>query len=165
MRSGITVSMLAVLLPCVCVAGARKAPANAVSPELPTLLLYDTRPAGAESALLDAPDLPALVFSTEVPATVSAPRRMAISQPAFSRTVSPLYSVPLVNAAMRFGSRNFNTDDGSSMNAFAICYRINRRSSVQVIPGDPAPVKLPVASMKNNTGVTVGMVYRLSKRR
>ena len=165
MRLGMTVSLLTALLPCACVAGARKAPTDVVSPELPTLTMYDVRTAEAESALPDAPDAPALVFSAEMPATVSAPRRLTISKPGFSRTVSPLYSVPLINAAMRFGGRNFNTDDGSSINAFAICYRLNARSSVQVIPGDPAPVKLPVASMKNNTGVTVGMVYRLSRRR
>ena len=63
------------------------------------------------------------------------------------------------------GAERFNTEDGSSVDAFAICYRLNGRSSVQVIPGDPAPVKIPVSSMANNTGVTVGMVLRLSKTR
>lgn len=75
--------------------------------------------------------------------------------------VSTLEASPLAGAARRVGARRFNTDDGSSVDDFAICYRLNGRSSVQVIPGDPAPVKLPVSSMSNNTGVTVGLVVRL----
>ena len=61
------------------------------------------------------------------------------------------------------GAQRFNTADGSMLGDFAICYRVSGRSSIEVIPGDPAPVKLPVVSMANNTGVTVGMVFRLSK--
>lgn len=78
--------------------------------------------------------------------------------------ISTLQASPLAGAARRVGAQRFNTDDGSSADDFAICYRLNERSSVQVIPGDPAPVKLPVSSMRNNTGVTVGLVVRLFKR-
>lgn len=77
--------------------------------------------------------------------------------------VSLLESSPLAGAARHIGAQHFNTQDGSSANAFAICYRLSKRSSVQVIPGDPAPVKIPVTTMANNMGVTVGMVLRLSK--
>ena len=76
-----------------------------------------------------------------------------------------LESSPLAGAARRMRSQNFNTEDGSLVDAFAICYRLNSRSSLQVIPGDPAPVKMAVTTMANNTGVTVGMVVRLSKQR
>lgn len=76
-----------------------------------------------------------------------------------------LQSGPLAAAAHKVHAKNFNTEDGSSIDAFAICYRLNRRSSLQVIPGDPAPVKMPVTTMANNMGVTVGMVMRLSKQR
>ncbi len=79
--------------------------------------------------------------------------------------VSLLESSPLAWSARHVGAQHFNTEDGSSADAFAICYRLSKRSSVQVIPGDPAPVKIPVTSMANNMGVTVGMVVRLSKTR
>ena len=79
--------------------------------------------------------------------------------------VSTLDASPLAGLARRVGAQRFNTDDGSSADDFAICYRLSGRSSVQVIPGDPAPVKIPVSSMSNNTGVTVGLVVRLFKAR
>ncbi len=70
---------------------------------------------------------------------------------------------PIGGVARRMQAQRFNTDDGVSANDFAICYRLNSRSSLQVIPGDPAPVKIPVSSFANNAGVTVGMVVRLSR--
>jgi hypothetical protein len=70
---------------------------------------------------------------------------------------------PIGGAAHRIRADRFNTDDGSMMYDFAICYRLSKHSSVEVIPGDPAPVKIPVARMANNMGVTVGMVVRLNR--
>jgi hypothetical protein len=75
-----------------------------------------------------------------------------------------IQSSPLAGAAHRIRAERFNTQD-SVMDDFAICYRLSSRSSLQVIPGDPAPVKLPVVTMANNMGVTVGMVLRLSRTR
>jgi hypothetical protein len=75
-----------------------------------------------------------------------------------------IQSSPLAYAARRIRADRFNTED-AVMDDFAICYRLTSRSSLQVIPGDPAPVKLPVATMANNTGVTVGMVLKLSRNR
>ena len=77
--------------------------------------------------------------------------------------VSPLASMPFAGTARRLGAQRFNTDDGSMLDDFAICYRMSARSSIEIIPGDPAPVKLPVVSMANNTGVTVGLVFRMAK--
>ncbi len=76
--------------------------------------------------------------------------------------LSLVQASPIGGLARRIQAQRFNTDDGSSYD-FAICYRLNRRSSLQVIPGDPAPVKIPVSSFANNAGVTVGMVVRLSR--
>ena len=73
-----------------------------------------------------------------------------------------LESVPVAGRIHRRAGPRFNTSDGSSVDAFAICYRMTHRLGMQVIPGDPAPVKLAVSSMANNTGVTVGMTLRLS---
>ena len=102
-----------------------------------------------------------------VPRPASGETRFTVSYaPKAPSGLSMLESMPLAGtAARRMGANRFNTDDGSSMDAFAICYRLNGRSSVQVIPGDPAPVKIPVTSMANNMGVTVGMVLKLSKNR
>ncbi|WP_041592389.1 hypothetical protein [Terriglobus roseus] len=69
---------------------------------------------------------------------------------------------PLAPVSRHIRADKFNTNDAVASD-FAICYRLNRRSSLQVIPGDPAPVKLPITSMANNMGVTVGMVLRLSR--
>jgi hypothetical protein len=82
-----------------------------------------------------------------------------------SQQVSLLNSSPLSGAARRIRADRFNTDDGSMMYDFAICYRLSRWSSVEVIPGDPAPVKIPVTQLSNNMGVTVGMVVRLNRLR
>jgi hypothetical protein len=71
---------------------------------------------------------------------------------------------PLASISREIRADKFNIDDGVAED-FAICYRMNARTSVQVIPGDPAPVKLPITSMANNMGVTVGMVVRLSRSR
>ncbi len=116
-------------------------------------------------ALPDLPHVPTLSFRVQ-PAdrSPSAERtsRISFSRP-YSRGVSPLASMPLAGAAKRLGAQRFNTDDGSMLDDFAICYRMSGRSSIEVIPGDPAPVKLPVATLANNTGVTVGLVVRLLK--
>ena len=77
--------------------------------------------------------------------------------------LSMVEASPIGGAAHALRAERFNTDDGV-MDDFAICYRLNKLASVQVIPGDPAPVKLPVVNMKNNTGVTVGMVFRLGRK-
>ena len=70
--------------------------------------------------------------------------------------------LPVAGRVYRRAGQRFNTSDGSSVDAFAICYRMTHRIGMQVIPGDPAPVKLAVSSLTNNTGVTVGMTLRLS---
>ena len=75
---------------------------------------------------------------------------------------SLLDSLPVAGRVHRRAGPRFNTSDGSSVDAFAICYRMTHRIGMQVIPGDPAPVKLAVSSVANNTGVTVGMTLRLS---
>lgn len=77
--------------------------------------------------------------------------------------VSQLESLPLITAARRLTGGRFNTTE-ASVDDFAICYRLSRAAGLQLIPGDPAPVKLPVTSMANNRGVTVGMVFRLPGR-
>jgi hypothetical protein len=78
--------------------------------------------------------------------------------------MSMLDSLPLVATARHISGGRFNTTD-SSTEDFAICYRLSRTAGLQVIPGDPAPVKLPVSMMANNKGVTVGMVLKLSRAR
>jgi hypothetical protein len=70
---------------------------------------------------------------------------------------------PLAAVSRSIRAERFNTEDGTTGD-FAVCYRLNERSSVQVIPGDPAPVKLPVTSMANNMGLTLGMAVRLSRK-
>jgi len=77
------------------------------------------------------------------------------------KTLDP---IPVVGSMYRRTGTHFNTDDGSNVNAFAICYRLNRRLGFQMVPGDPAPVKLAVTSLANNTGVTVGMTWKLSRK-
>lgn len=62
----------------------------------------------------------------------------------------------------RMTNERFNTTDGS-FGDFAICYRLAKRYALQVVPGDPAPVKLPVSTIQNNTGVTIGMVVRVGR--
>ncbi len=74
-----------------------------------------------------------------------------------------LDAIPMAGRIHRKAGQRFNTTDGSSVDAFAICYRMNHRLGMQVIPGDPAPVKLAVSSLSNNTGLTVGMTLRLSR--
>jgi hypothetical protein len=92
------------------------------------------------------------------------PERVSLTEPTFDEPeVSLIDASPLAGVAHKIGAQKFNTNDGSLMYDFAICYRLNKRSSVEVIPGDPAPVKLPVATMQNNMGVTVGMVVRLNR--
>lgn len=169
MRSFLIASFL--ILPCACSAATlRPVPHDKAQPvevavlELPAA---DAESNGVDAAL-DLPEAPLVESYSAAEHQVSPahPQRLTLEKPEFSsNSVSPLYSLPVVgNVAVRIGAENFNTDDGSSLEAFAICYRLNARASVQVIPGDPAPVKIPVTTMANNMGVTVGMVYRLSRR-
>lgn len=159
------------VLPCACSAATlRPVPNDKGQPvEVASLELPATSAAGNDAETLDLPEAPELVETYRAPTAQLHPAkeaRLTIEKPEFNSTsVSPLYSLPVVgNVAVKMGAEKFNTDDGSSIDAFAICYRLNTRASVQVVPGDPAPVKIPVTTMANNMGVTVGMVYRLNKR-
>ncbi len=83
--------------------------------------------------------------------------------PATQGIAESLDAVPVIGTMRRRAGRRFNTDDASVAD-FAICYRLSSRLGLQVIPGDPAPVKLAVTSVANNTGVTVGMTWKLGRR-
>ena len=128
-----------------------------------------SQPAEPAGAVASLPDLPVIRETTSLHALpaekqLQAPRPSRISFTTQQRQgVSPLASMPFAGTARRLGAQRFNTVDGSMLDDFAICYRMSGRSSIEIIPGDPAPVKLPVVSMANNTGVTVGLVLRLSK--
>ncbi len=74
-----------------------------------------------------------------------------------------LDALPVIGTVRRRAGRRFNTDD-ASIDDFAICYRLTSRLGFQMIPGDPAPVKLAVTSLANNAGLTVGLTLRLSHR-
>lgn len=76
-----------------------------------------------------------------------------------------LNPIPVVGSMYRRAGKRFNTADGSSVDAFAICYRMSNHVGFQLVPGDPAPVKLAVTSLANNTGVTVGMTWKLFRKR
>ncbi len=171
--------LLALACNAVAVAGVRHADATAPvliasAESVPNVHLgspaEEAKPTSAGVAE-DLPDLPqAAITSTAFRANPAvAYVRPAISGESYSvplsqpSALSLVQSSPLAGAARLMRAQHFNTDDGSSADAFAICYRVSNRSSVQVIPGDPAPVKIPVSSMANNTGVTVGMVLRLRK--
>ena len=80
-----------------------------------------------------------------------------------SSVLESLDAMPVVGTVRRRAGRRFNTED-ASMDDFAICYRLTSRLGLQVIPGDPSPVKLAVTSIANNTGVTFGMTWRMSQR-
>lgn len=73
-----------------------------------------------------------------------------------------LVGMPVAVRLRRMTNERFNTRDGS-FGDFAVCYRLGQHYALQVVPGDPAPVKLPVSTIQNNTGVTVGMVIRVGK--
>jgi hypothetical protein len=146
-------------------------------PTLPLLAPTRKASAGVAASLPETPDaqipgtqLPFYLFQRgeTTPTTVvpEAADRVTFEEPTFDEPsmASLIDASPIAGAARRIGSQNFNTEDGV-LDDFAICYRINRRASVQVIPGDPAPVKIPVATLQNNMGVTVGMVVRLSRKR
>lgn len=158
MHTRVLTAFFAGLLPCVCCAAVKK---NGVADGAAKAVAVMAD--GMDAGLPNAPEaLPlGMVFSSHT--DVEVPRRLNIGPPEFAARSSALYSLPLLSAAMRMTGGKLNTQDGSLLNAFAICYRLNGRSSVQVIPGDPAPVKLPVATMANNMGVTIGMVYRLTQ--
>ena len=74
-----------------------------------------------------------------------------------------LDALPVIGTVRRRAGRRFNTDD-ASIDDLAICYRLSSRLGFQVIPGDPAPVKVTIMSKANNAGLTVGMTLRLSHR-
>lgn len=126
---------------------------------------------------------PALALSVSYPARL-APVLLQPSRQTLRAMVSGLYAattarfttlsnatsitesldaLPVIGTMHRRAGRRFNTDD-ASINDFAICYRLSSRIGLQMIPGDPAPVKLAVTSMANNAGVTLGMTLRLSRR-
>ena len=120
------------------------------------------------------PDMPAaaiapLTFNaagTMQAKTSRRPSRLSVENATLHEepgVLSLVEASPVRGIARHIQAQRFNTDDGVSANDFAICYRLNNRSSVQIIPGDPAPVKIPVNSFANNAGVTVGMVVRLSR--
>lgn len=110
--------------------------------------------------------VPALRFQAR-PAAQHKPDRNPFSvesrvrQTADPGVLTVVASVPAGDRILRMGGGHFNTQDGSKPDAFAICYRISDRTSIEVIPGDPAPVKLPVSTVGNNEGVTAGIVFRL----
>ena len=81
--------------------------------------------------------------------------------PSFSQLID---AIPVGERMRRIGRTHLNTSDASMKNDFALCYRIDRRWGLQMIPGDPTPVKAPVASFKDADGVTVGVVMRLAAR-
>ncbi len=122
-------------------------------------------PAGGAESLPDLPPVQArrLSFGAQTAMHTDRTSRISFAKP-HSEGVSPLASMPLAGTAHRLAAGRFNTDDGSMLDDFAICYRISGRSSIEIIPGDPAPVKLPVVSIANSTGVTVGLVVRLAKQ-
>ena len=62
-----------------------------------------------------------------------------------------LDALPVIGTVRRRAGRRFNTDD-ASIDDFAICYRLSSHLGFQLIPGDPAPVKLAVTSVSNNAG-------------
>ncbi len=74
-----------------------------------------------------------------------------------------LDALPVIGTVRRRAGHRFNTDD-ASISDFAICYRLSSRIGLQMIPGDPAPVKLAISSLHNNSGITLGMTLRLSRR-
>ncbi len=145
---------------------------------IPNLPLFSTSgrigSAGVAPSLPDEPDT--TIPGTQLPFYLINVGKMSITRPAGAERVSvtePTFDAPevslidaspLAGVAHRIGAQKFNTDDGSMLYDFAICYRLNKRSSVEVIPGDPAPVKLPVVTMQNNMGVTVGLVVRLARQ-
>lgn len=127
------------------------------------------QPSESSGTAAGLPDLPMMketisfqALPMEKPLQTPRPSRISFTTQQ-GQGVSPLASMPFAGAARRLGAQRFNTEDGSMLDDFAICYRMSGRSSIEIIPGDPAPVKLPVVSMANNTGVTVGLVLRLSK--
>ncbi len=74
-----------------------------------------------------------------------------------------LDALPVIGTVHRRAGRRFNTND-SSIDDLAICYRLSSRLGLQMIPGDPAPVRVTLMSKGNSAGVTVGMTLRLSHR-
>jgi hypothetical protein len=139
----------------------------AISQDSEDVMLQPVALATATENLPDLPPIQTRTISFRQPPLPSLPvnrtSRISFGKPQ-SAGVSPLASMPLAGAARRMGAEHFNTDDGSMLDDFAICFRTSGRTSIEVIPGDPAPVKLPVVTMANSTGVTVGLVVRLTKQ-
>ncbi len=147
-------------------------------PGEPSILVFDTVSPNERAQPVSSgttaslPEIPVATANVFMPATANTSRVQYMPAPAESANaklpdepgmLSLVEASPIGGVARRIQAQRFNTDDGVSSNDFAICYRLNSRSSVQVIPGDPAPVKIPVSGMANNAGVTVGMVVRLSR--
>ncbi len=108
--------------------------------------------------------IPVRTESTAVIHRHSPNQPMSMPQLANTSDLGPILdAIPMAGRIQRKAGQRFNTTDGSSVDTFAICYRMNRRLGMQVIPGDPAPVKLAVTSVENNEGVTVGLTLRLSR--
>ena len=177
-------AVLLLLLPACCLAATHEHEAPvlvAAADSVPTIPMAqpEMRPtsAGVAEPLPEAPtdQLPGAPLSfylfrlrgrvETVPPVVNEPTEQ-MEAPKFDdqSMLHMIQASPLAPVSRRIRADKFNTDD-AVLDDFAICYRLNGRSSVQVIPGDPAPVKLPVATMANNMGVTVGMVVRLSHSR
>ena len=151
------------------------------SVEEPTIPVIVVAPAGehtkpASSGIAESlPETPAAIAvaplqfnvnqTAHMARTSQKPARVSVGNvelPDEPGMLSLVEASPIGGAARRIQAQRFNTDDGVS-DDFAICYRFNNRSSLQVIPGDPAPVKIPVSSFANNAGITIGMVVRLSR--
>ena len=167
----VCIALLTLLLATV--ADARPCPgetpdANIAAPvAAPAMAAMMTRPSAArlQPALLLQPARQTLRAMVAGLYTATAARSTTLS-PATSRRES-LDALPVIGTVIgtvqRRAGRRFNTED-ASIDDFAICYRLSSRVGLQMIPGDPAPVKLAVTSMANNAGVTLGMTWRLSRR-
>lgn len=179
--SRITAALL-LSLPACCLASEHEAPvmiaAADSAPSIP-LIQPEARPAssGVIASLPEEPlgQLPGAPLSfylyrlrgrveTRTPAPNEPIEQMEAPRFNDQSMMHMIQASPLATVSRTIRADRFNTDDAVA-DDFAICYRLNARSSVQVIPGDPAPVKLPITSMANNMGVTVGMVLRLSRNR
>ena len=124
-------------------------------------------------------DVPRAVLPAAEPAHVPQIRFVSVSPeqrpPQFSfrlrqqqqdaPTISGLLaSLPAGDRLLRIGADRFSTDDGGIPDAFSIDYRLSSRASLEIIPGDQTPMKLPVTTIGNNEGVAFGVVFRLGSR-
>ncbi len=123
------------------------------------VLNYSTRVA---PAMLLHPVRPALL-SMVAGFYAAAASRFAILPNTGDTISQSLDALPVIGTVRRRAGRRFNTDD-ASIEDLAICYRLSSRLGFQMIPGDPAPVRVTLMSKGNSAGVTVGMTLRLSHR-